>query len=133
MKLDGKRILITGGGLRIGREISLNLSRAGAEILVHYRHSSDAAEETAETIRTRGGKADTVCGDLANESGSKAVLEQAFDGGPLDGLVNNAATFNRTPLAESDRQTFLDEFGPNLFGPLELIRGFAAQGREGVV
>jgi NAD(P)-dependent dehydrogenase (short-subunit alcohol dehydrogenase family) len=132
-KLNDQRILVTGGGVRVGKAVSLALARAGAEVVIHYRSSSDAAEETAETIRTRGGKADTVCGDLAEEKGSLSVLDQALAAGPLDGLVNCAAVFNRTPLAESGRQTFLEEFGPNLFGPLELLRGFAAQERKGSV
>jgi NAD(P)-dependent dehydrogenase (short-subunit alcohol dehydrogenase family) len=133
MKLESQRILITGGGVRVGRELSLAFANAGAEILIHYRSSSDAAEETAEQIRTQGGKADTVCGDLARESGARQILEQATQGGPLHGLIKNAAVFNRTPLADSDRQTFLEEFGPNLFGPLELLRAFAAQTDQGNV
>ncbi len=133
MKLSTSRILVTGGGVRIGKAISLALAKAGAEVLIHYRHSSDAAEETAEMIRTHGGKADTVCGNVATEAGVKSIMDQALAKGALDGLVNNAAVFNRTTLAESDRQIFLDEFGPNLLGPLALIRAFAAQGGKGSV
>lgn len=133
MQLSSSRILVTGGGIRIGRAISLALAKRGAAILVHYRRGSDVAEDTAETIRTRGGRADTVCGDLATEAGSRAVLEQCLADGPLHGLVNNAASFNRTPLADSPRSAFLTEFGPNLFGPMELMRGFAAQGVAGAV
>jgi NAD(P)-dependent dehydrogenase (short-subunit alcohol dehydrogenase family) len=110
------------------------LAKAGAEVLIHYRNSSDVAEETAELIRTRGGKADTVNGDLATESGPARIMDQALAKGPLHGLVNNAAVFNQSSLAESDRQTFLDEFNPNLFGPLALIRLFASkQNIPGVV
>ena len=133
MILEAQRILITGGGVRVGRALSLKCAAAGAEVLIHYRSSSDAAEETAEMIRTRGGRADTVCGDVATEAGSLDVLRQATKGGSLNGLINNAAVFNRTPLAESNRDTFMAEFGPNLFGPLELLRGFAAQTKEGNV
>jgi NAD(P)-dependent dehydrogenase (short-subunit alcohol dehydrogenase family) len=130
-KLSSQRILVTGGGVRVGRAVSMALAEAGAEVVIHYRTSSDAAEETAERIRTAGGKADTVWGDLSKEEGSLQVLDQALAGGALDGLVNCAAVFNRTPLADSSRQTFMEEFGPNLFGPLELMRGFAAQDRAG--
>ncbi len=127
MNIKGKRILVTGGGVRIGRSIATTLAQAGADIVIHYRSSSDAAEELAETLRISGARADTVCGDLATEKGTASIMEQALHHGPLDGLVNNAAVFNRTPLATSDRAAFLAEFGPNLFGPLELIRAFAAQ------
>jgi NAD(P)-dependent dehydrogenase (short-subunit alcohol dehydrogenase family) len=127
MKLNNARVLVTGGGVRIGRAIASAFSKAGADVVIHYRSSSDAAEELAEQLRIAGGRADTVCGDLATEKGTASVMEQALHHGPLTGLINNAAVFNRTPLAESSRQTFLDEFGPNLFGPLELMRAFAAQ------
>lgn len=133
MKLRNSRILVTGAGLRIGRAIATAFSRAGADVVLHYHRSSDAAEELAETLRISGGRADTVSGDLSTEAGCTSVLEQALRQGTLDGLVNNAAVFNRTPLAQSDRATFLAEFGPNLFGPLELMRGFAAQTREGSI
>lgn len=131
--LSSSRILVTGGGLRVGKAISLALAEAGAEVLIHYRHSADAAEETAEQIRISGGKADTVSGDLGTVSGPQHIMEQALAKGTLHGLVNNAAVFNRTPLAASDHQTFMDEFGPNLLGPLALIRAFAAQGLKGSV
>lgn len=127
MTLHNTRVLVTGGGVRIGRAIATAFSKAGAEVIIHYRSSSDAAEELAEQLRVAGGKADTVCGDLATEKGTASVMEQALRHGPVNGLVNNAAVFNRTPLADSSRQTFLEEFGPNLFGPLELMRAFAAQ------
>lgn len=133
MKLKDSRILVTGAAVRIGRAISTALSRAGADVVIHYRSHSDEAEELAESLRIAGGRADTVCGDLSTEKGCATIFEQALSRGPLDGLVNNAAVFNRTPLAQSDRETFLAEFGPNLFGPLELLRGFASQGRPGAV
>jgi len=133
MNLDQQRILITGGGVRVGKALSLAFAGCGAEILIHYRSSSDEAEDTAERIRTAGGKADTVCGDLAKEGGAIHIMEQACKGGRLHGLINNAAVFNRTPLADSSRQTFLDEFAPNLFGPLELMRAFTAQAETGSI
>jgi len=117
----------------VGKAISLALAGAGAEVLVHYRRSSDAAEETAEQIRVNGGKADTVCGDVATPEGIQRLYDQAVADGPLNGLINNAAVFHRTPLAESSRETFLAEFDPNLLGPLELMRRFAARADSGVI
>lgn len=133
MNLNEQRVLITGGGVRVGKAVSMAFAAAGVEVVIHYRSSSDAAEETAEMIRTRGGRADTVCGDVATEAGSLEVIRQATQRAPLTGLINNAAVFNRTSLSESDRETFLEEFGPNLFGPLELLRAFAAQTTSGNV
>ena len=133
MNIPTSRFLITGGAVRIGRAIATALSRAGGDVVIHYRTHSDEAEELAENLRIAGGRADTVSGDLSTETGCESVLDQAMAHGPLDGLVNNAALFNRTPLAKSDRAAFITEFGPNLFGPLALMRGFAAQNRPGAI
>ena len=43
-------VLVTGGAKRIGRAISLRLARAGYSIAIHYRGSSNEAEELVETI-----------------------------------------------------------------------------------
>ncbi len=133
MLTPGSRILVTGAAVRIGRAISTVLSQAGADLVIHYHTRADEAEELAEILRVAGGRADTVCGDLSHEAGCQAVLQQALARGPLDGLVNNASVYHRGTLAESDGSAFLREFGPNLFAPLALTRGFAAQGRAGSV
>ncbi len=48
MSLEGKNILITGGGVRLGRQSAISLARAGANIMLHYGSSISGAEETAE-------------------------------------------------------------------------------------
>jgi NAD(P)-dependent dehydrogenase (short-subunit alcohol dehydrogenase family) len=47
MDLRGKRALVTGGAIRLGRAIALDLARAGVHVAVHYRGSAEAAAETA--------------------------------------------------------------------------------------
>ncbi len=42
--LEGKSALVTGAGRRIGRQIALELGRAGVNIVIHYRHSAAEAE-----------------------------------------------------------------------------------------
>jgi pteridine reductase len=133
MHIPGSRILVTGAAVRIGRAIATVLSNAGADLVIHYHRRADEAEELAEILRVAGGRADTVCGDLSHEAGCRDVLRQALARGPLDGLVNNASVYHRGGLAETGEDALLREFGPNLFGPLALMRGFAAQRRAGAV
>ena len=47
-ELQGKVILVTGAGRRIGRSIALRLHEEGARVLIHYGASEDEARRTAE-------------------------------------------------------------------------------------
>src|ERR1700709_1341778 len=70
--MSGRRALITGGSVSIGRSIALAFADAGAEIAIHYAKAadiafgkSDAAEATAREIRDAGGRCTIIEGDFA--------------------------------------------------------------------
>jgi 3-oxoacyl-[acyl-carrier protein] reductase len=80
--LEGKTALVTGASRGIGRAIAVELSRAGAAVVVGYRSGRDEGEAVAEEIGGRAVQADvSVPGDAAR------LVEEA---GELDILVNNA-------------------------------------------
>ena len=80
--LDGKTALVTGGSRGIGRAIALELSRAGATVVVGYRSGEVEATEVAEEA---GGRA--VQADVSDPESAAALVEEAGD---IDVLVNNA-------------------------------------------
>jgi 3-oxoacyl-[acyl-carrier protein] reductase/pteridine reductase len=86
--LKGKRVLVTGGARRIGREIALRLGAEGARVIVHFHRSGDDARRTASEC---GGE--LVEADLADVTAIRRMFDTV---GPLDGLVNNAARFTRS-------------------------------------
>lgn len=90
MQLTGKRALVTGSSSGIGEGIANVLAGEGAVVVVHGR-DRDRTEAVAAAIRTDGGEAITVTGDLATDEGcadvADAVLAQL---GGIDILVNNA-------------------------------------------
>ena len=45
MILKGKRALISGGAVRIGKSMAIALQDAGVEVIIHYRHSTAEAEK----------------------------------------------------------------------------------------
>ena len=51
MNLKGKRALVTGGAVRIGRAITEALQAAGAEVVVHYLSSAEEAEAKESCLR----------------------------------------------------------------------------------
>jgi 3-oxoacyl-[acyl-carrier protein] reductase len=90
-RLDGKIALVTGGSRGIGRACAEALAEQGATVVVNYVKGEAAAQQTAEAIVAKGGKADISGFDVAD---TKAI-ETAIDAivkkhGKLDILVANA-------------------------------------------
>jgi NAD(P)-dependent dehydrogenase (short-subunit alcohol dehydrogenase family) len=119
MELNGARALVTGAAVRVGREIALELARAGASVSLHYRSSEEAARETAAAIRALGVDCELVRGDLADAGETERVAEAALD---ADVLVNSASVFPRTPLPDADAATFDGILAVNLRAPFLLAR-----------
>jgi meso-butanediol dehydrogenase/(S,S)-butanediol dehydrogenase/diacetyl reductase len=91
-RLAGAAVLVTGTGGGIGRATALVCAREGGHVIGCDLHR-DAAEETAELIRTAGGRTDTVAPvDLATEDGAQQYVDDAVAlAGGVDVLVNNAS------------------------------------------
>ncbi|MDX1393522.1 MAG: SDR family oxidoreductase [Gemmatimonadota bacterium] len=101
MLLEDAVALVTGAGHRLGRAIALGLARAGADVVVHYGRSREAAEGTADDIRRLGREALTLPADLREPDEIAELFRQTRDRLPrLDILVNSAATFARAPFDE---------------------------------
>ncbi|MEC9029870.1 MAG: SDR family NAD(P)-dependent oxidoreductase, partial [Cyanobacteriota bacterium] len=89
--LTGQTALITGASRGIGRAVALALAEAGAEVVVNYSSSADAAEEVVKAITSNGGSAYAIKANVAEEDAVdqliKTVLERSSS---LDILINNA-------------------------------------------
>jgi NAD(P)-dependent dehydrogenase (short-subunit alcohol dehydrogenase family) len=90
--LKGKRILVTGGGSGLGREIAAKYLELGAEVLICGRRKTVLNETAAQLVEHYGGSVKTYALDIRNAVDVDAMVAAIWsDGGPLDGLVNNAA------------------------------------------
>jgi NAD(P)-dependent dehydrogenase (short-subunit alcohol dehydrogenase family) len=89
-KLDGKVIIITGGGTGLGRSMAFRLAEEGADIVVASRRV-EPQEETAAGVRERGGRALIVPTDVTDTAQVNNLIEKSLDEmGQIDVLINNA-------------------------------------------
>jgi len=120
---EGRRALVTGGAVRVGRAISLSLAGAGYRVGIHHHTSAREAAETAARIRERGGRSATVGGDLSDPAEAERIVDEAADAlGGLDLLVNNAAVFPRERPGEVTPESWDRVFAVNARGPFFVSR-----------
>lgn len=99
--LSGKTALVTGSARGIGRAMAVALGRSGANVIVNYWRSKEAAERTVSDIAGAGAKAIAVQGDVTSPAAIRGLLDEAEGAfGPLHILVNNAGVLKRTPFLE---------------------------------
>ncbi len=90
--LKGKRILITGGGTGLGKEIAAKYLQLGAEIWIAGRRGGVLDETAKGLMEAFGGTVKTHSVDIRDAQAVDAMVERIWtEAGPLDGLVNNAA------------------------------------------
>jgi 3-oxoacyl-[acyl-carrier protein] reductase/pteridine reductase len=118
-----KRALVTGAAKRIGRELALALAHAGIDVAITYRSSQSEALETVAAIQQAGVRSTAIQMDVRDELSIRAAVAEAvsFVGG-LDLLVNNAAVFESTPLAEMTLDQWDRVFETNARGPFLVTR-----------
>jgi len=90
--LAGHRILITGGGTGLGREMASRFLELGADLYLCGRRQSVLDATAAELMARHGGSVKTRAVDIRDPIAVDQMVQWIFDdGGPLTGLVNNAA------------------------------------------
>lgn len=121
--MSGKRILVTGSGTGIGREVALEFARNGADVALHYSHNGSGALSAVEEIRAMGRRAEAFKADFTDVTQAQSLGHAAikFLGG-IDCLVNNAGiTFNR-PFLKVTTEQFDTIYGVNVRAPFFLTQ-----------
>lgn len=90
--LKGKRILVTGGGTGLGREMAEKYLELGAGVHICGRRKAVLVNTAAELMKKHGGSVKCHAVDIRDAAAVDAMVQTIWDdGGPLTGLVNNAA------------------------------------------
>src|SRR3989449_5940023 len=89
--LKGKRILVTGGGTGLGKEIAAKYLELGAELWLCGRRGAVLESTAKELVAGRGGVVRTHPVDIRDAAAGDAVVQRIWDeSGALTGPVNNA-------------------------------------------
>jgi 3-oxoacyl-[acyl-carrier protein] reductase len=108
--LSGLRMAVLGSTTGIGRATAIALAKAGADVIVHGRSRSPAAEEVAAIINGFGRRCEILTADLRDRSASDQLAENAWslwDG--LDGWLQIAGADTLTgPAAKASFEDKLD-------------------------
>ncbi|GED99385.1 SDR family oxidoreductase [Gordonia crocea] len=114
--LAGKNVLVAGGAKNLGGLVSRLAADQGANVALHYNspQSADQAEETADYVRSQGGEAVVLTGDLTVPEN----VEQLFAGaaaalGPVDVAVNTVGKVLRKPIVETSEDEYDSMFDIN--------------------
>lgn len=137
--LSGKRILITGGGTGLGKELARQFVACGASVHICGRREAVLQATVAElsAAAAHGGNAQYHTCDVRDADQIDAMVERIWQGGPLTGLVNNAAANFISPSVDISprgfaavRSTVMDGA---LFSTLSCGKRWIAQGLPGSV
>jgi NAD(P)-dependent dehydrogenase (short-subunit alcohol dehydrogenase family) len=120
--------LITGGSVRLGREIGLAFARAGWNVACHYNHSEAQAHALCAELRSLGVDALAVQGDLEDEASCQSIFDTtvAITGAALQCVVNNASLFVPDEGANFDEAQALAQIKVNLMAPMRFGKWMAA-------
>ena len=89
--LQGKKILVTGGGTGLGKQMSEHYIQHGADVVICGRRESVLAETAEEFKEKYGSTVRYQALDIRSAQDVDDFIDTIFQEGPLHGLVNNAA------------------------------------------
>jgi len=128
MVLTGKVVLVTGGGIRLGRAIAKALAIEGCDLALHYHRSSDEAESLREELKIFGGHYELFQADLGDPGQIDDLMQEIHSRfSHLEILINNAGIYPKGSGLETAPATLEEVFRVNLFSQILLIKAFARQ------
>lgn len=129
-----KAALVTGGAVRIGKEISLNLAQKGYDIALHYNSSEKEALVTRELIIKTGVGCELFRCDLSSPDDARELVPEVSKCfGGLCVLVNNASIFENVGFHDVTPEFLETDMAINFKAPFFLSQSFSAETGGGLI
>ncbi len=136
-RLDGQTAIVTGAGRGIGHAIAKDLAKTGANVVINYVTSADAAHELAEEITQLGPKALVVQADVTDYEQVSEMIKQTMQTfGQVDILVNNAGITRDKTLKNMTKDNWDEVIHVNLdslFNCTKQVLPFMLERRSGKI
>ena len=123
MRVDRRRVLVTGSSRGIGRAIALQLARDGFAVTVHCRHAASAGEAVVAEIRAADGVAALRVFDVVNRDVCAAILHEEVErDGPYYGIVSNAGIARDKAFPALGQSDWAEVIGTSLDGFFNVVQ-----------
>ena len=117
IRLDGRKVLITGGSRGIGRAAALLFARAGADVAISYVSNQKAAEDVRKSVEQLGRRALAYKAEMSSKSEiDRMVGDILAKWGEVDTLVNNAGVWTHLEMGRMDEAVYHETIGINVDG-----------------
>lgn len=126
MNFADRNVLITGASRGIGRAAALAVAEHGGNVAINYRSHADEAEQVADAVRSRGGRALLCQADVSDQTAVDGMIDQVVgEFGRLDGFVSNAAFSERELLVAAEMEGLRRTVDVSMWGAFYGIRAAA--------
>lgn len=130
LRLDGKRIVVTGSSRGLGRAFARACADQGARVVINGTDSQALAEAESD-IRGNGGTVVSVAGSVADESVCQSLVQTCIaEYGGIDVMVNNAGIVRDRTLMKMSVEDFDAVVAVNLRGAFACTKHAALGMRE---
>lgn len=114
--LNGKTAIVTGGSRGIGAAIAKRLAGDGANVVLTYNSSPDAAEAVIASIRDAGGTAQAVQADASDPASVSNYIDLGAELGGIDILVHNAGIARMAKIQDAGLDLLRKVYATNVDG-----------------
>lgn len=126
--------LVTGAANRIGRSISLELTRLGYHILIHYRSSEKEAKSLKEEIENYGRQAQLIQFDFMEDEDYEQIFQTLKEKKiNLEIVINSASDFSKSNFSDKGKEMLTRQFRSNFEGAYLLSKAFALVFKRGLI
>jgi 3-oxoacyl-[acyl-carrier protein] reductase len=117
IRLDGRKVLITGGSRGIGRATALLFAQAGADVALNYVSNQKAAKEVLKIVEKLGRRCLIYKADISSRSDVERMVGDVLaKWGELDTLVNNAGVWTYLEMGKMEESVYRETMGINVDG-----------------
>ena len=138
IRLEGRKVLVTGGSRGIGRATALLFAQAGADVAISYVSNKKAADDVCESVEKLGRRALAYKAEMASRPDiDRMVGDILARWGELDTLVNNAGIWTYLEMGAMDEAAYHETIGVNVdgvfFGINAVVPAMKAHGRGWII